>query len=386
MNRRTAMLSAMLLGGWLPRGLKAQSQGAARRSAGPGRGRLASQDGARPKKAAAEPEGDEPPPAAEAEAAEPEGSTAPPFAEPGYRWQKFDVSRYTAIEHAHANPQNAIVEWVIRRTGTGPWHGEKVAALSASRSRVLAYNDAKNLAQVAEIVGRFTDPVSDNLTVHVRFVAAVDTRWRYAVYSRLTPVGRGPDGQQVWTLNVEDSAFVLTQMQVYQGFRLIAERKVELVNGQTMTMTHEDDRGFVGGMERENAGGLGFQPKAEKLKEGVTLKFSPLLTHDGDALDAAIDLSVNNVKGLHRTRVIAPREVGPAEITIDVPEVTGSHLSLPVKGWKLGQTLLVSGGIQPGLLQNKGGFMNLRIPGTVPTGTELLIFLDVEAAPASRRD
>ncbi len=49
-----------------------------------------------------------------------------------------------------------------------------------------------------------------------------------------------------------------------------------------------------------------------------------------------------------------------------------------IQGWKLGQTLLISAGIHPGILQDKRGFLNLRIPGTVPTKTELLVFLDVD--------
>jgi hypothetical protein len=117
----------------------------------------------------------------------------------------------------------------------------------------------------------------------------------------------------------------------------------------------------------------------------VTLRLSPLLTFDGDTLDAAIDLTANTVKSLHRTRVIAPREIGPSEMTIDVPEVVESRLNQTVKGWPLGQTLLISAGIQPGILQSKAGFMNLRIPGTVPTGTELLVFLDAEVASRPRR-
>ena len=63
-------------------------------------------------------------------------------------------------------------------------------------------------------------------------------------------------------------------------------------------------------MQRESAVGLGYQPKAEQLEEGVTLRLSPLLTFDGDALDAAIELTANTVKNFHRTRVIAPREIG----------------------------------------------------------------------------
>ncbi|MDE2507003.1 MAG: hypothetical protein KGM43_07320, partial [Planctomycetota bacterium] len=149
-------------------------------------------------------------------------------------------------------------------------------------------------------------------------------------------------------------------------------------------------RSFAGGMQRESAAGLGYQPKAEQLDEGFTLRLSPLLTFDGDALDAAIDLNVNTVRNYLRTKVIAPREIGSNEMSIDVPEVVETRLSnYTVKDWPLGQTLLISAGIHPGILQAKGGFMNLRIPGTVPSSTEVLVFIDIEAVDrprAARRD
>ena len=379
MNRRTALWMTMLMGGLLPGAARAQGAGTNRRASSTVRNKSDALQPVKTRKSS----GDEPDSGPSAL----EGDEPPPGfgSEPGQQWKTFDVSRYTSLDHSQSNPQNAITEWIFRRTGTAAWHGEKVAALSASRSRIRAYNDLKHLDQAAEVIERFTNAESDFLSLRIRFVAAVDTRWRYAVYSRLTPVGSGPQGQQIWTLKVEDSAFVLAQMQVYQGFRLLTDQKVDMVNGQTLTVKTSERRGYTGGMQRESAAGLGYQPKAESLDEGVTLRLSPLLTFDGDALDAAIDLTANTVKSLHRTRVIAPRDIGPAEITIDVPEVTESRLNQTVKGWPVGQTLLISAGIQPGILQDKGGFLNLRIPGTVPSGTELLVFLDAEVSARPRR-
>ena len=371
MNRRTALFWTMLLGGFVPRSLLAQT---------PNR-RLSSPDPEEPEEPTRGRKG-----RAEGTSGEPQaqssGDDSPQNipAEAGQQWKNFDIRKYTSLAHSQNNPQNAIVEWIFRRTTSAPWHGDKLAVLCASRTQIRAYNNAKVLEQVGEVVERFTDATSDLLSVHVRFVAAVDTRWRYAVYSRLTPVASGPQGQQVWTLKLEDSAFVLAQMQVQQGFKLLTDQRIEMVNGQTLTIKTSEARSYTGGMQRDSAVGLGYQPKAEQLEEGVTLRLSPLLTFDGDALDAAIELTANTVKNFHRTRVIAPREIGPSEMNIDVPEVVESRLNQTVKGWPIGQTLLISAGIQPGILQSKTGFMNLRLPGTVPTSTELLVFIEVETA------
>jgi hypothetical protein len=378
MDRRTAMFLT-LLGGLVPRGLLAQTN--SRRTTTKGRTRGLTLEPKRTRRAS-----DEEPIEGENDPEQPSsGEVAPGLPpEPGQQWREFDISGYTGLAHNQNNPQNAIVEWIFRATGSADWHGDKLAVLSASRTRIRAYHNANVLKKVAEVVERFTNSTNDILSIRVRFVAAVDTRWRYTVYSRLTPVLSGPQGQQVWTLKGEEAALVLTQMQVQQGFRLLTDQKVEMVNGQTLLIKTSESRGFTGGLQRESAAGLGYQPRAEQLEEGVTLRLSPLLKFDGEKLDASIDLSANTVKNFHRTRVIAPREIGPSEITIDVPEVSGSRLYQVVKSWELGQTLLISAGIQPGILQSKTGLLNLRIPGTYPTGTELLVFLDAEVMGRGR--
>jgi hypothetical protein len=222
------------------------------------------------------------------------------------------------------------------------------------------------------------------LSLHVQFIAAVDTRWRYSVFSRLTFVGGGPQGQQIWTMRLEDAALVLSQMQIQQGFRKLADQRVEMINGQTLTIKTSEPRSFASGLQRDGAAGAGYQPKADKLEESIVLKLSPLLNFDGDALDAMIDLTVTTVRSFHRTKVIAPRDIGPNELAVDVPESTQTRLDQTVKNWPLGQTLVISAGIHPGILDKKGGWFNLQIPGTYPTGTEVLIILDAETVTRAK--
>jgi hypothetical protein len=372
MNRRSALWLTMLLGGFAPRWLWAQTPGAparTRRSSANSRATRAEDEDRLP---AAEADDDNSPPADFPN-------------EPGRRWLKIDISKYTDLPHSSENPQAALIEWIFRRTESGTWHGDKVAVLCANRSILRAYHTPNVLKQVAEMVDRFIDAEADLLSVRVRFVAADDPRWRHFVFDNLTPLASGPQGQQVWTLKLEDTASILAQMQVTQSSKLIADRKFELVNGQTVTMHSSLPRNYVAGLQRESAVGLGFQPAVKQLEEGVVLRFSPLLVFEGDGLDAAIDLRSNTIRYLHKTPVLAPREIGPREMTIDVPEVSETRLNQTISGWPLGRSLLISAGIQPGILQSKTGFLNLRIPGTYPTSTELLVFIDVEPmAPPAR--
>jgi hypothetical protein len=367
MNRRTALMLS-ILGCLVPQGLRAQSAG---RKSSKTRDKTFAPVSSRdhePDDGAAS--GDDP------------TTALPP--EPGFQWRRYPIARYTRAASNQSNPQKAIIDWIFKRTGLAEWHGDKMAVLSASRNELRAYNSAEVLKQVDEVVERFTNAVEDVLSVHIQFIAAVDTRWRYSVFNRLTFVGSGPQGQQIWTMTVADAALILSQMQVQQGFRKLADQRVEMINGQTLTIKTSEPRAFASGLQREGGSGAGFQSRADKIEESVVMKLSPLLNFEGDATDAMIDLTVNTVRSFHRTRVITPRDAGPSEMAIDVPEATQTRLEQTVKNWRLGQTLVISAGIHPGVLSSKGGWFNLPIPGTYPTGTEVLVFLEAETVSRSK--
>ncbi|MFM7130413.1 MAG: hypothetical protein ACKO0V_13760, partial [bacterium] len=167
---------------------------------------------------------------------------------------------------------------------------------------------------------------------------------------------------------------------------LLADQQVEMINGQTLSMVTQEKKPYNPGLQRQSTANVqSTEPSFNQLLEGVDLKFSPLLTYEGDSVDGAIDLKCDTVKSMIKTRVLASREQGANEATIDVPEVIGSRLVQTVR-WNMKQTLLISGGIHPGLLlKNKNGFLNLRIPGTVPTQTETLVFIDVETPSSPAR-
>jgi len=382
MNRRKALYLTLLAGGLAPGRLLAQSRRARDddgEEAPPRRSKAA------PKRVARRRDPDEALPDADADQAPDEPPANFP-AEGGRQWKTWDIGRYTALaQDTKREPQAALIEWIFRRTGSSEWHGDKIAVLVANRAKLRAYHDPKVLQQVDEVVERFLDAESDVLKVRVRFVAAESPKWRYAVHSALIPMVRGPQGQQVWTVSNADSALILAHMGVNQGGKPLTDETIKMVNGQTLTIETTEDRDYVAGLQRSSAVGLGYQPGNEKLKEGVVLRLSPLLTYEGNAIDAAIDLRANVVRSIHHAKVIAPREIGPAEMTVDVPEVSETRLNQTIKGWPIGQTLVISAGILPGILQAKTGPLKLKIPGTFPTDTELLAFINAEVVDAPQR-
>ncbi len=136
MNRRTALMLSMFLGGLVPGTLWAQQSRSKRASSSRDRTlEPASKVGDDPDSIAV---GDDPP--------------APFASEPGFQWKSYDIAKYCRVDSKQTNPQKAIIDWIFKRTGINEWHGDKVAVLSASRTQLRAYNSPDVLKQVNEIV------------------------------------------------------------------------------------------------------------------------------------------------------------------------------------------------------------------------------------------
>src|SRR5205823_2962052 len=151
----------------------------------------------------------------------------------------------------------------------GPWHMNRRTALfltllsggllppalwaQSRRPRDNAPRGRRSPSRVARRDDEAPEPVpsaaADRLKIRVRFVAAADPRWRYPIHSRLNPMASGPQGQQVWSVKVEDAAMVMTQMGIQQGFKLLADQTVQMINGQTLDVKTLINRDYVAGLQ-----------------------------------------------------------------------------------------------------------------------------------------
>jgi hypothetical protein len=132
MNRRKALLMSLLTGGLLPARLYGQDRG---RRAGDDEGAVPG-GFRRPRSTArlARRDDDElladdeapapPPPDADDRIG---GLPADIPTEPNGIFRAFDISKYTGLPHEASAPQEALIEWIFRRTGSATWHGDRIA-------------------------------------------------------------------------------------------------------------------------------------------------------------------------------------------------------------------------------------------------------------------
>ena len=55
-------------------------------------------------------------------------------------WREYDISPYTLRVQDVAKPEQAIIDWILRETGTEVWFAEPLGILSASSTTLRVYH------------------------------------------------------------------------------------------------------------------------------------------------------------------------------------------------------------------------------------------------------
>ena len=295
-------------------------------------------------------------------------------------WREYDLTPYTARLAAEPHPEQAVVEWILRQTGLETWHGEEVAVLAATRGKLRVYQTPDVQARIAEMTQRFTHSVQSEVSMRVEFVTCTDLSWRNGIAHLLKPIASGPDGQQVWLVAPEDAALIRERLRADRQARSVTDQNVLVNNGQPATVETGQAVNHITGLELMSGVYMAYQPVLGRLNEGVRATFAPLWLADGSGVDLNLKLNTRVVTKLHETRTVAPLTTGNQTTEVQVPEVAATSLDTTVR-WPSRNVLLVSAGVQPGILRSRRGMLGLTGLGL---SAELLVFAELDAPVATR--
>src|SRR5438105_13237175 len=74
--------------------------------------------------------------------------------EHGQVWREYDISPYTLRVRDVAKPEQAIIDWILRETGTEVWFSEPLGILNASSTTLRVYHTPAMHERVRGIVER----------------------------------------------------------------------------------------------------------------------------------------------------------------------------------------------------------------------------------------
>lgn len=267
--------------------------------------------------------------------------------ESGQEFRKFDLRPYTGYLTKHDRPEQAIVDWILRETGTDVWFSEPFGFLNANRDHLSVYHTPQMQSVVAEVVDRFVAGTTDPQVLGLRVMTIGNPNWRSRLHGFMQHVSVQSPGVQAWLLTKENAAMVVSQLRLRNDTREIQVLDIVTHNGQSEKLASTRGRNYVRNIRpsRNPQAWPPYEPEIGEVQEGYKLEISPLLSSDGRALDCVIQANIEQVDKLVPVDLDLPLPSGQTHrARIEVPQVVSWRLHERFR-WPSDMVLLLSCGV-----------------------------------------
>ncbi len=307
----------------------------------------------------------------------------------GQVWREYDISPYTSQVTTTERPEQAIIDWILRETGTDVWFSEPLGLLSAGQDTLRVYHTPEMQRLVLDIVERFVHSRAEEHAFSLRMVTVGSPNWRTSALSLLQPVDVRAPGVDAWLLSKENSAVLLGQLRRRTDFREHNSPQVTVHNGQSHTISFLTPQNYVRSVRMRQDVWPGHELEMGQLHDGYSLQFSPLISRDGKTIDAVIKCHIDQVEKLLPVSIDVPSLAGGMQrVQIQVPQVVSWRLHERFR-WPTDQVLVLGCGVVASPTGEKLGPLGLSLPALgglpLPVSSRADALLFIESKGASRR-
>ena len=296
----------------------------------------------------------------------------------GQVWKQYNLAPYTSrVDVTH--PEQAIVDWILRETGTEMWFTEPFGILNANRETLTVYHTREVQQIVSDIVNRFVGQNAADFAFGVRMVTVANPNWRAKAMARLQPVQVQSPGMEAWLMSREDAAVVLDDLRKRSDFREHSSPNLVIRNGEDHEIKRLRPLAYVKAMNRDLLGAAGYRMEMGQVDEGFSLNLSPLLSLDRSTIDAVIKLETTQVEQLTPITVQTPSVANPRQTAqIQVPQTASWRLHERFR-WPANQVLLISCGVVATPGPDRAPGLNLpRVVGNKPPRADALLLVEAK--------
>jgi hypothetical protein len=287
----------------------------------------------------------------------------------GQIWREYDLRPYTSRVTNTERPEQAVVDWILRETGTDVWFSEPLGILSANKNTLRVYHTPEMQRLVLDIVDRFVSSQAEAQAISVRLVNIGSPNWRTKAMSLLQPIDVKSAGIEAWIVSKENAAILLAQLRQRTDFREQNAPCLPIHNGQSHTITRTTPRTFVRSVRLRPDVWPGHELISGQLQEGYSLQISPLLSLDGNTIDAVIKCEVDQIEKLLSVDVDIPAgAAGTQRVQVQVPQVVSWRLHERFR-WPANQVLMLGCGVVASPTQERIGPLGLPLPPLPFTGS-----------------
>jgi hypothetical protein len=295
----------------------------------------------------------------------------------GQQWLEYDISPYTSRVDTTARPEQAIVDWILRETGTEVWFGEPVGLLSASRDRLLVYHTPEMQQLIRDVVDRFVSSRAESQAFALRLVTIGNPNWRSKAFPLMRSVTVQSPGVDAWLLSKENAAILLADLRKRTDFREHNSPNLVIHNGQSQTISRLRPRSYVHSVQLRENTFPGYELQMGQIQEGYSLQISPLLSMDGQTVDAVIRCHIDQVEKLIPIAIDVPALGQQRQVAeVQVPQMVSWRLHERFR-WPADQVLLLSCGVVATPSAERSNPLGLpNLLGASPGRADALLFIE----------
>ncbi len=263
----------------------------------------------------------------------------------GQVWREYDIQPYTSQITNNSQPQQAVIDWILRQTGKEMWFHEPFGILSATRDKVIVYHTPEIHNEIRAILDRLVSNRGASQMLEVHLVTVGNPNWRENTYAALQPIDVQSPGVEGWMISKENAAVLMNQLTRRADFQDHGGGRIAHHDGQDLLMENRWHRQFVRSLRWTPGQGSGYQPQLTQINEGYSLTINSLTSLDGKAVEVFIKCDIDQVEKFNQVAIRAPNATaGFDRVNLQIPEVISYRIQERVR-WPLDQVLLLSCGV-----------------------------------------
>lgn len=277
--------------------------------------------------------------------ARPSGSVPQLPSEAGQYWQEYDLRPYTRELNQVDRPHQAIIDWILRETGSDAWFTDPFGFISADRDTLRVYHNDQMHQIVRKVYERFVNGTTAPQLYGMRLMSIGSPNWRTRAHALMRSQPAQSPGVNAFLVSKENTALLLALLRGRSDFRELSAADIVVHNGQAQVFEQMRGRNFVENQQPVASSFPPYMPVTGEIKEGYQIQLSPLLSVDRQTLDLVVKCNIDQVEKLSNVNLELPTATGQIFNTqIQVPQVVSWRLHERFS-WSSDQVMILSCGV-----------------------------------------
>ena len=230
----------------------------------------------------------------------------------GQYYEEYDIKPYTKELNTTDRPQQAIIDWVLRETGTDAWFTEPFGFVSADRNTLRVYHNEQMHQLVRNIHEKFVNGTTAPQLYGVRLMSVGNPNWRTRAHVLMRSVQAQSPGVSAYLISKENNAMLLAMLRGRTDFKELSSVDVVVQNGQSQVLEQLRGRNYVSDYKPIENSWPPYMPVTGEIKEGYRLQVSPLLSVDKQTVDLVVKCNIDQVERLANVNLEMPLTTGPS--------------------------------------------------------------------------